>query len=281
MSWDPIGEQGGVNLYVFLWNDPIYRIDFRGLVDIYLTHRRTSRDYFGTYGTISTTVPDAGTLLKIRSCCGDPPETYLTIEPPPNAQNPRGEDRGGGFFSGLHNKSFGNAYLKSGSINSIDAMIGNAEIHRPAGLENEEWDDLRTYALATGIGQINIHVGTTSLSSGGCILPGSNYVAQSFQVPAGGSYVGLDASKTYKDATGFDFDDSADAQVILTYYIWCARKALGGKVSVKYRLEGSTVPPLATDPMKANDLPPVPLPGLPSQSGNSGGFRDFLNNLFN
>ncbi len=62
LTRDPLGEAGGVNLYGFVGNDPISRVDPLGLT--YLVSETPFPGQEGTYGPYVLNVPDGSSLIK-------------------------------------------------------------------------------------------------------------------------------------------------------------------------------------------------------------------------
>jgi hypothetical protein len=107
----------------------------------------------------------------------------------------------------------------------------------PEGEDHEDWQNIVNYAVSTGIGGINIHMGHNSLGSGGCILVGSSYIDRDFVIPVPGYFPRLNAGVRYT-APGFDLNDSLSVQYQITSTLYHQEKCRKRKLNIKFRVAG-------------------------------------------
>jgi RHS repeat-associated protein len=241
---DPIEESGGVNLYGFVGNASLHSIDYLGqsVVDAEITLTRVSKDPYGTYGTLTLKVNEPTSEEEKRCCPPALESTYKTIELPEGAQNPQFNKTTGEFeryYTGLFTEKSGNAFLKNPSDTTVSKMASryNLSPPMPEGEDHEDWQNIVNYAVSTGIGGINIHMGHNSLGSGGCILVGSSYIDRDFVIPVPGYFPRLNAGVRYT-APGFDLNDSLSVQYQITSTLYHQEKCRKRKLNIKFRVAG-------------------------------------------
>jgi hypothetical protein len=79
LSRDPIGEEGGVNLYGFVGNDGVNGVDYLGLDCIVLVHRRVFGGPFFHYSVqkLNGCCPDLGKEVSYKEYVGKEKRTQL------------------------------------------------------------------------------------------------------------------------------------------------------------------------------------------------------------
>ncbi len=282
-SRDPIGEGGGLNIYEFLGDDPVNGTDVFGCAKITITLERQKRDVFGIYGKLYITASK-----DVKDCCTMLDE-FLTIELPPHAKKAKYKrnDKGKefvGFYTGLFNGTSGVANLQENSTTSL-ANIASLNLDNlpgrltPAGFSPKEIEEMLSVGVNTGNGMINIHMGQTSNWSGGCILIGFKYTAQTMTLDPKDEFESLDSSKVYQNVPGFDHDDTLDAQAHLTSMLFCAKRRFGSALEIEFKRIGPAIPPMADNPINAVGVAPEP-PSPPSQPTSQGGFWESIGGLF-
>jgi len=249
LSSDPIGEDGGINLYGYVTNDVVNDVDPWGLATMTIRLKRNITGYIAVYGEIEVTIDDP----KVAKECGAP-FNLMTLETvgaplvPPGTYNPifspeNSWDSKKGFTS-IKGKYFDGL----GQYWTPD----NATLpEKPENMSQSDYEDIINRELRmTGspLDGRNIHFGPTTNHSTGCALVGTEYVSTSYRVS--GDRFGDIKDNIYK-AYGFNVQDSINKQFKLFAAINCAKKK---GVNVKVVVENHA-PPL--DPTSVSKPKPI------------------------
>ena len=225
LNRDPIGINGGINLYGMVGNDPVNRIDYLGLLKLVIEHRRTVYGVFATYGELTVSVDDA----NVAACCKFP-MSFKSLEPPRKRKE-----------HGILNKSQTNGYTRDENTPIEQGPSGRTSPQRffdnkpppaPDGTNPNDWMAGMNFELViTGLN--NMHAGVNGMSTDGCIIIGSEFVQTSlsgdpFRQP------GTQAGLNYQ-VPGFTLEDSRLRYASLMQAIACVkRNNKGNHLSVKY-----------------------------------------------
>ncbi len=181
LNRDPIGEQGGVNLYGMAGNAPVNRWDYLGLAssayDAIATVRRTVGNPFGTYGTI--------TIKAVAK--GVPDFTALTIELPYGRYNAGGTSGESNFpvrssATGYLRRRPNLASSKSVSADSsVPAQVLGS--WSGAGSSGDNAEVALNSSFWQGQGEVYIHAGQYPTHSTFCVLVGSSYIQGKHLLP--------------------------------------------------------------------------------------------------
>ena len=257
-SRDPIEEDGGVNLYGFVGNDGVGKLDIMGLNTVTLTLTRSYQGWFAIYGDLIVTADDAETA----KCCGFPLQ-YKTLESPGvtlksrgrytpawTPENTTGDDDGYTSISGKYNDG-----LKKGYWNKNTASLPD----KPSTMSQSDYDDIINREFhSTKESGLNIHFGPNTNHSTGCVLIGHQYILD-YQVLSRGMSDRFDAS-LQRDVPylvpRFDLQDSINSQFELFSAIKCAVK------------RGANLSYVITNNAPARDVRiSLPHPVLPTKQG--------------
>lgn len=240
---DPIEEKGGIGLYLTTGNDLQNRLEILGLVELNAKLTRKTRGYFGIYGTLTLAVSNRG----IQNCCGLP-ITVKTLERPPGTGPKYAPFTSTGPFSGrLRPGDTGQHDDLDTSPQHLAGLFGVSLPAKPRDINEHDWEVAKTHEWNTGNGGINVHAGTTSRDSFGCVLVGSSYepVSRVFR-----GYPGVDPEMNYV-VPGYSAQDSLLMQLKLNAAIACVERTTGESVSIRFT--ASSTPSLSHDA-----LPPTP-----------------------
>ena len=235
-SRDPIGEEGGMNLYGFVGNDGVNWIDFLGLADIQVEIVRQYLEW-ETIGTFTASPTDD----KIKKCCGSVSGQTLELKKGyyevadgrGNKNYPIYESERSGVYSPSPNTSINgqqrwldNNYpnsngapraLVAGSVgeNNINVISNN-----PTGPSQSSFTGTR------------MHHGQSSQSSEGCPIVGCNmkkgYITNT-------KYSDYEKGEKFPGHY-FDKEDSISKAIELNTLVECVQKEMKRKPSIKVNI---------------------------------------------
>ena len=256
ISKDPIGEEGGVNLYGFVDNDGLNSIDATGLSKLIIKLTRKTTGWFAIYGDLDVTT-DAPDILK---CCGLPLH-YKTLETPGKPLVGKGNYTST-FTEENYNNPTGRTSIKGKYNYGIDHNYWTQnQAHlpqKPANMSESEYNDVLNREYRTDGGNRNIHFGPTSSHSTGCVLIGDTYIYdyQTLSRNLSDRFDGSLQRDVPHLVPRFELQNTINSQFKLFSAISCAKKR-GAQLS--YVVVNNA-------PVKDPNIP-NPVPMRPSQPG--------------
>jgi RHS repeat-associated protein len=263
MSQDPLEEMDSANLFAIATNDTVAGVDAFGLAEINVRLQRESYGYFNTYGSVMVTSDDK----RVSECCGLP-KTWNTVELPwgnyalrlgdwtrPAAPRPM-RDTSLQRDAGLAQLDTNKQNPRSTTPKAL-ADAFRVKLPKVPGIHPDDYNTAIISAFNTGNGAIDIHAGTTSCNSLFCPIIGNEFSPQ-FLPPADRRHpfpnVPVEPPGQRYRSSGFDINESLEAQIRFNAAIACAERILGRRPTIEFKLA------TPGQPKWSGGSPPVAVP---------------------